>query len=290
MKSIISNPYIVGNPIKSREMFFGREDDINFVARKIGKGRSNQIVVLCGDRRSGKTSILFQILNGRLGNSFLPILIDMQMLAGVRGDLEFYRAILKSGYAALQSSGLKVRPEESVKEETNPEQLIESFLAWVRDNTGDKIVLFLLDEYELIEEKIRGGTLSETTVHYLAGVLESSYRASFVFTGSSNIEDRNPEIWRTLLGKSVYRKISYLSRQDTARLITEPLHETVKYAKGVVEEIYRLTGGQPFYTQVICQNLIDLLIDEERFTGTLEDLEKVVFAKATEGEDSDLPF
>lgn len=67
MKPLLSDPYIVGNPIKSREMFFGREDDFQFVARKIGEGRSNQIVVLCGERRSGKTSILFQIRGGRLG-------------------------------------------------------------------------------------------------------------------------------------------------------------------------------------------------------------------------------
>jgi len=276
MKSLPSNPYIVGNPIKSREMFFGREDDFHFVSRKIGKNRSNQIVVLCGDRRSGKTSILFQILGGRLGSSFLPILIDMQMLAGVRGDLEFYKAILKSGYAALQSSGFNVDLEKAVNVELNPGQLMESFLSWVRDNTTGKVVLFLLDEYELIEEKIKRGTLSETTVHHFAGVLESDYRVSFVFTGSKNIEERNPEIWRTLLGKSVYRKISYLSRQDTARLITEPVQESVKYPQEVVAEIYRLTGGQPFYTQVICQNLIDLLIDEELVTCTSEDLGSVI--------------
>src|SRR5512137_3035542 len=100
-REIPSNPYIVGNPIKSREMFFGREDDFQFVAKKIGEGRSNQIIVLCGERRSGKTSILFQILGGRLGPSFLPVLIDMQMLAGIKGDFEFFRAVFRAGCAAL---------------------------------------------------------------------------------------------------------------------------------------------------------------------------------------------
>jgi hypothetical protein len=42
--------------------------------------------VFCGERRSGKTSILFQILNGRLGERFLPVLVDMQILAGIRDD------------------------------------------------------------------------------------------------------------------------------------------------------------------------------------------------------------
>jgi len=42
--------------------------------------------VFCGERRSGKTSILFQILNGCLGERFLPVLVDMQILAVIRDD------------------------------------------------------------------------------------------------------------------------------------------------------------------------------------------------------------
>jgi hypothetical protein len=34
MGRIPFNPYIVGNPICSREMFFGREDDFQYVVRK----------------------------------------------------------------------------------------------------------------------------------------------------------------------------------------------------------------------------------------------------------------
>ena len=56
------------------------------MARKFGSSRANQVLVFCGERRSGKTSILFQILNGRLGERFLPVLVDMQILAGIRDD------------------------------------------------------------------------------------------------------------------------------------------------------------------------------------------------------------
>jgi hypothetical protein len=276
MTPITSNPYIVGNPIKTRQMFFGREDDFQFVSRKIGEGRSNQIVVLCGERRSGKTSILFQIMGGKLGGGFLPILVDMQMLAGTKGDFEFFLAILKTGYAALENLGVAAPAAAALSQSSSVENLMGAFLAFVRQNAGGRTVLFLLDEYELIESKIKDGSLSESTVLYLAGVLEGSYPASFVFTGSTNLEDRNPAIWKTLLGKSVYRKISYLSQRDSVRLITEPLRDSVCYPQEVVESIFRLTGGQPFYTQVICQNLIDLLIDEERADPTMADLERIV--------------
>jgi hypothetical protein len=275
MATIPFNPYIVGNPIKSRDMFFGREDDFHFVQQKIGEGRSNQIVVLCGERRSGKTSILFQILGGRLGDAFLPVLIDMQMLAGVSGDREFFRAILRAGCTAPALAGLTLEEVEAAAD-GGPVDLMRAFLAEVERRAPGRIALFLLDEYELIEAKIRDASLGESTIHAFSGILESPHRVSFVFTGSTNLEDRKVDVWKSLLGKSIYRKISYLSRRDTLRLITEPLKDSVAWPAEVAESVCRLTGGQPFYTQVICQNMIDLLVEEDRTDPAAGDLDRVV--------------
>jgi AAA+ ATPase superfamily predicted ATPase len=276
MKSIPYNPYIVGNPIKTKDMFFGREDDFQFVTRKIAAGITNQIVVFCGERRSGKTSILFQILNGRLGDKFLPILIDMQILAGVKTDFDFFKTIIKVACSTLNLPGITLERITAKAGDLSVEHYFESFLHFVKKEYPKKIMLFLLDEYELIEAKIREGALSESVIQYLAGVLESNYRISFIFTGSTNLENRKEEFWRILLGKSIYRKISYLSPNDTRRLISDPLHEYIEYDEQLLSSIYRLTGGQPFYTQVICQNLVDLLIEEERNDPTPEDLKRVI--------------
>jgi AAA+ ATPase superfamily predicted ATPase len=167
MKSIPYNPYIVGNPIKTREMFFGREDDFQFVARKIGTGVSNQVLVFCGERRSGKTSILFQILGGRLGKRFLPILVDMQILAGIRDDDHFFRTILKVACDSLAVEGLSLEAIEGQAPSSRVEELFGRFLTAVESRFPERIVLFLLDEYELIEEKIRDGSLSAPDLVHL---------------------------------------------------------------------------------------------------------------------------
>jgi len=276
MGAIPFNPYIVGNPIKTREMFFGREDDFQYVVRKIGEAPANQILVFCGERRSGKTSILFQILSGRLGERFLPVLVDMQILAGIRGDDEFFRAILRAACAGLALPGLTLESLENAGSSRRVQELLDDLLRAVESRVPGRIVLFLLDEYELIEEKIRDGSLSESSILYLSGLLESPLRVSFVFTGSTNLEDRRVSIWKSLLAKSIYRKISYLSRADTMRLVTEPLRDHLAYPAEVQEAIYRLTGGQPFYTQVICQNMVDRMIEEGRSAPTTADLEAIV--------------
>ena len=190
MKSIPHNPYIVGNPIKTKAMFFGRKDDFQFAIRKIGAGVANQIVVFCGDRRSGKTSILFQILNGRLGKKFLPVLIDMQILAGVKSDLEFFKTILEVACSTLKLPGLSIEKVEKKAGDRSVEHYLEAFLFYVKKEFPEKIVLFLLDEYKLIEAKIRDKSLSESVIHYLAGILESNYHVSFIL--------QVPLIWRTV--------------------------------------------------------------------------------------------
>lgn len=206
MKKITHNPYIVGNPIKTREMFFGREDDFLFIARKIGSDKANQVIILCGERRSGKTSILFQILLGRLGENFVPVLIDMQILAGIKSDYEFLKAILETACEFLGLPELTFIEIEKRVGGRNIEKMFDEFLISVNKMHPDKVMLFLLDEYELLEAKIKEGTLSESVVHYLAGMLEANHRVSFIFTGSTNLENRKVDFWKALLGKSIYRK------------------------------------------------------------------------------------
>ena len=181
MNKIPFNPYIVGNPIKTKDMFFGREDDFQYVIKKLGTGRSNQIIIFCGDRRSGKTSILFQILLGRLGGDFLPILIDMQILAGIKNDRDFYKSIIDVACTQLNLPNVTLAALENENKDNSEEGLFKYFITFIEEKYPDKLLLFLLDEYELIETKIKDGLLSEHVIHFLAGILESSHHISFIF-------------------------------------------------------------------------------------------------------------
>jgi ligand-binding sensor domain-containing protein len=243
----IPNPYIVGNPIRSREMFFGRESDFEFVRAKLAGGQAGLVIVFAGERRSGKTSILFQILNGALGEQFAPVLLDMQAMA-VDSEAEFLGKMASEINEALIRAEMNPAPAEF--REGNPIRAFEQFMAQVMEVLGDKALLLLFDEYELIESKIDDGTLRPEFITFFASLLEAHSRLSFIFTGSRHLEQRNVAYWRVLIGKSLYRRISFLSERDALRLITEPVKDQVVYPRGIPERITRLTAGQPFYTQV----------------------------------------
>ncbi|HZL85369.1 MAG TPA: PEGA domain-containing protein [Candidatus Krumholzibacteria bacterium] len=268
----IANPYIVGNPVREPTMFFGREAEFEFARKRFVGGERGGLLVFCGERRSGKTSILFQILEGRLGGDFIPILIDMQSMA-IRDESDFLTRVAAEIAAAMRARGTAV----SVPDFTTggkPSAVFLEFVRQVRAAAPNKTPVLMFDEYELFENKIDAGALTEDMLNIFAHLMEQ-HDVYFVFTGSQHLEKRQRPYWR-LLGRSLHRAISYLQHEDALRLIREPVAGRVRYAEGTEETIYRLTAGQPFYTQAICQRLVDHLNEAQTSVATPGILESVV--------------
>jgi ligand-binding sensor domain-containing protein len=305
------NPYIVGNPIRTETMFYGREDDFRYVRTKLDSANQGVVIVFCGERRVGKSSILYQVLNGRLGARFVPVFVDMQEMV-IASDAEFFartsRLIAEAvatadrdgaAIAALsathglssqrrraeaapdlratvpRSAGPKSVPVPSFGG-SNPYPVFLDFLDDVLRILGDRTLLILVDEYELMESKVDDGKLSQELFTFLAGLMDNKERLALIFTGSRRLEERDKKYWRELLRRSLFRKVGFLSEKDTVRLVVEPVTGQVVYGKGVAELIYRLTAGQAFYTQVICQNTVDYLNETRRNWVVVADLKHII--------------
>ena len=247
------NPYIVGNPVRSPEMFFGRKEEFQFIQRTLENQQESCVLVLCGERRTGKTSILYQILNRRLGPKFFPAFVDMQGLV-VQNDEEFLQELasrIANAVAEAQDSSelTSIQPVTSYLDFTG-------FMDFVAGQTSGHRLVLLIDEYELIADKVQAGKLSAEVYPYLNSLLERYPRLSFVFTGSGELEPNSG--WSHLLGKAYYRKITFLGRKDAEELICTPLQRKVFFRSGVAGDILRLTQGHPFYTQLFCQSMVDV--------------------------------
>jgi len=268
----IENPYIVGNPVKEPEMFFGREEDFAFIRQKVAGARKGGLLVLCGARRSGKTSILFQIMNGRLGDEFFPVLIDMQSMTAT-GDREFLVKLAEriADVTGTSTEDFFDRPLD------NPLEAFQLFVLDVIHRLEGKKLLILFDEYEIFETRIDKGDLSPAILDIFGSWLDHREDIFIVFTGSDKVDERKRDYWGRFLPKAVFSKrIAFLSRDDTFGLIKKPLENIVRYEHGVPEMTYDLTAGQPFYTQVLCQLLVDRLNEQESYDITAADLDSAV--------------
>ena len=270
----IHNPYIVGNPIKEQKMFFGREDDFAFIRNQVSGAEKGGLLVLCGGRRSGKTSILFQVTSGRLGPDFLPVLLDMQVMA-VDNDLDFLIKVGQGIVEAVGDPGLSLEKDFLGQPEDNNFAKFERFINRVNELLGDKKLVLLFDEYEIFESHIDDGLISTAALNLLANWIEHKGGAFVVFTGSDRLDERTAEYWQTFLTKALYRGVSYLSKDDTLRLIKNPVEGDVQWEDGVPEQIWALTAGQPFYTQVYCRTLVDHLNERRGTDVESEDVREV---------------
>ena len=269
----IPNPYFAGPPIRGQEVFFGREENFEAVSQRLTAERDGIVMLLVGGRRTGKTSIMYQILEGRLGDEFLSIFVDLQSIAPLVGDREVFDRL-----ADLVLEGIK--DERLVRDyydfdAGNPFITFDHLLDDIQQLFPQKRIIFLVDEAEILQTKVANGELSGAVLTYLASILENR-KISFCFTGSPGLTDIPGEEWRRLMGKGDYSTISFLSPEDTKRLIQKPVEGYVSYADGVVDTIYNLTYGQPFFTQIICTNVVDYLNGVQRNELQLEDLDEVV--------------
>ncbi len=253
-RPIEPNPYIVGNPVRSPEMFFGREEDFQFIRTRLRGEQHGCVIVLCGERRTGKTSILYQILNGRLGPGFLPVFVDMQGMI-VQKDSEFLDELASKIRAAIMT--LPAGNASTLPAQIGSYLEFNSFMDAAATLAGNLRLVLLIDEYELIETKVQDAKLGAEIFCYFNSLLLRYPRLSFVFTGSKDLQASGA--WTALLERSIYRKISFLSRRDAPKLVCAPLQNKAFFGPGRVNDLLRLTHGHPFYTQAVCQILVEVL-------------------------------
>jgi len=248
--SSISNPYVVGNPVKSSGMFFGREEDLAKIKDWITHDGPH-VILLIGDRRSGKTSILWQILGGRLQDVGESILCDFHAIVPkISTDQDFPLEI--ANVILANKVFANFRPDFEAQQ-SNPVVAIQTLIQSCLTLISPRKLIILCDEFDALEELFKNGTLTAQALQWVRHILDLP--VYFVMTSSHEFrEDHVREVLGTVAQK---RPIYELSQADALALIQRPIEGKLEYREQVAQLIYQLSGGQPFYTQYLCHTLIN---------------------------------
>jgi uncharacterized RDD family membrane protein YckC len=252
---VILNPYVAGLPVYGRERFFGREAILDLIKNYVRKTEGVKSILLYGARRTGKTSVLYQIRNGALGSGVLPVYLDMQALAGT--DLQdFLRALLLNTLDAVRErKQIHTGELPPLKDQVVTFPVMQKFFRSLLSELGDTSLLLMLDEYEVLGNYLSNSNLARQ----IQSLLEIESQLFAIFAGSQKLEALKEKHKRFLflLDNAKYIKISFLKRDEALQLITGPSQGKLRFAPGVPECILDYTAGHPFYTQLLCQTIFD---------------------------------
>jgi hypothetical protein len=273
----IPNPYIVGRPVKTSEMFWGRRDLLQFITENLSGAVQDRTLVLYGQRRTGKTSILYRLLRGHLGDDFIPVLIDMQEISlMIHNTADFLNEIAYSISRAVQQAGITMTELNMEAFASSPVRTFNRFLDDLEDRVGDKRIVVMFDEFELIERKIESGRLEGDILNYFRSLIQHRERLLFVFTGTHRLEEMSHDYWSILFNIALYKRVSYLSAEDARDLVREPVAGSLDIDDLVVEKILRLTHGHPYFVQLVCWALVNHCNKMHRNYATINDINAVL--------------
>lgn len=245
------NPYIAGRPLREESGFFGREDTVKWVSQEFMNPATNALV-LFGQRRIGKTTLLLQLERILAGDDFLPIYFDLQDQAERSlGQVLIDLADVVAGRVGLDLSNLGPVDEKG-------EFFRHDFLPQLyRNLEGSCRPVFLLDEFDVLhhtaEKKLPENVATRALFPFLRGLMDEESRLAFVFAVGRRAEDLSIDFTSFFKGALV-RELWVLDPESATSLILQA-HDngTLHFTDPAVERALSLTGRHPYMTQLLCQ-------------------------------------
>ncbi len=252
------NPYIAGAPVVEADMFFGRKDVFGWIERSLMGKYVDHILVIHGQRRVGKTSVLKQIPNF-LPDRYLQVFLDLQGRTNTTLDRFLWWLAREITRTLKRRHGLTISAPDREAFAEDPEILFTLFLPEVQSVLEEGMLLLTFDEFDTLEQPSIQEKLAQPLIQTLRRMMELE-GFSFIFSiGSSGQQLENMQAAYTDFFKSaLYKKISFLDAEDCSQLVTKPVEGVLEYEQGAVQRIYEVTAGHPYFTQLVCHELFSV--------------------------------
>lgn len=285
--SPITNRYSPGMPLRSKStVFFGRDDLFKFIKDNIaGPTSQGNVLILIGQRRTGKTSALLQ-LDQHLPGNLIPVFVDCQALGVTPGMPALLHDLAWIISDSLAGRGYDLPVPELPKWQADATGLFQrAFLATLRRLLpANATVLLIFDEFEAIEDLVRDEILPATFFTYLRHLMQHGKSLSFIFAGTHRLEEIGSDYWSVLFNSALYRHVGFLSSDAARRLIRDPVSPNLIYDDLALDKIMRVTAGHPYFLQLVCYTLVNQANIARKGYVTISDVNSALFEMLRLGE------
>lgn len=283
-KDIGYSPYFHSKPVgKEREdIFIGREEIIDRIKRQIISGNT---LLLEGNRRAGKTSILMQLEGLEAIPGHIVIFSDFQ---GAEGDQtragipteEVWRSLAASIAEGLQSAGIFLPlPDGSELQNLEVDEIVDAcaagisiknpwkgfldYISLVMRHLAEKKynLVLMIDEFDKLQEGIDNGVTSPQIPENIRHLIQHLSGFSAILTGSRRMERLRHEYWSALFALGTRIGVTALKQEAAERLIRKPVEGRLQYSDEAVKTLIELTARQPFLIQSLCNEVFESAVE-----------------------------
>ncbi|MBW4526352.1 MAG: tetratricopeptide repeat protein [Phormidium tanganyikae FI6-MK23] len=260
------NPYIIGRPITEPDRFFGRDRLFEFIADNLLQG--SQVILLHGQRRIGKSSVLAQIPRSidLKGFAFVPLSLEGDSRKPV-GEVLYELA--RDAVQQFDWLGNRLVPPSIAEFQRDPRLFVRQFIPDLRRELAVENIVLLLDEFDSLYN-LEVDNAAGHLFHFLqAGVYEFPNLYLIPVVGRQ-LDDLPAML--SLFREAPNQEVGLLDRRSAEQLITVPAKGVLEYDLDAIDAILDLSAGHPYFTQVICFALFTSARAENRWRVTRSDV------------------
>jgi len=245
MQSLPLNPYIAGNPISDPQRFFGREDVFSEVMKVLRHPQENAIV-LYGQRRIGKTSVLLQLekqLDAR--GEFTSVYFDLQDKAA-----KPLAEVLYELSQCISVKTTKTTPNRKDFDKTG-DYFRKTFLTTAANAAAPSGLVLLFDEFDVLDNP-QQSQAGQAFFPYLRTWMAYVERVHFVFVIGRRPEDLSIDTISAFKGVRSTR-VSLLEDASAEAVVRQSEHDSsLIWKNSAIEKVWDWAQGHPYFTQLLC--------------------------------------
>lgn len=266
----IENPYRPGSGI-SPPYFAGRDREVTLFKKKLNSGMNADFIqnmAIVGGWGSGKTSLLLQFKEIAKAVNCPVLPVQLYSVTDTKDFVElfvnsasfvispsqwgkFSRTVSSIGINVL-GSGVQIERKSPYFE---PQTAFQHSLKNIWNNSDAPLILVMIDDVQLIAKR-------EQTLEILRNVFtwttNESYKFMLVVSGTMDLFEKFQEAHSPLTRFFEPMILNPLSDDEVRAAVLKPLENTlVSFSEEVIEQIINLSGGNPFYVQLLASHGFD---------------------------------
>jgi len=268
------NPYQAGEPIINPEKFYGRTVEIGKIKSILKSGS----VIVHGERRIGKTSVLRQI-EQTIDGKFIPCFVQL----GDTTQDTFFKTIGKGIATGCNKFGiltndLLMETQHNGYDGLDLREDIKRIIDRMKGADPNEKLLVIIDEVDVtnnfpsyIQESIRAIAQDFTSsLKFLAA-------GTYIRESEDDVLFYNrPSSWYNAFR---HIEIKPLSEKEALELIKDPVGKAYRYSPEAADYIITQSLRRPYVIQMICHHIIERMKIRRKTRIRLEDAE-IAFAEA----------